>query len=56
VAPLAGAWCAMVTVLALWIIAWGPDLAFADRLALIWPGDYDYTHGNTLFDLFAYIL
>lgn len=53
---VSGAWCAMVTMLVLWLIAWGLDLTFADRLALIWPGDYDYTHGNTLRDLSAYTL
>jgi hypothetical protein len=53
---VSGAWCAMVTMLVLWLIAWGLDLTFADRLALIWPSDYDYTHGNTLRDLSAYTL
>ena len=53
---LAGAWCAMVAMLALWLIAWGLDYAFADRLARIWPTDYDYLHGNTLRDLSAYTL
>jgi hypothetical protein len=53
---MAGAWCAMVAMLALWLIAWGLDYAFADRLAQIWPTDYDYMHGNTLGDVSAYTL
>lgn len=53
---VSGAWCAMFAMLVLWLVAWGLDYAFADRLARIWPGDYDYTHGNTLMDLHAYTL
>jgi hypothetical protein len=53
---LAGAWCAMTAMLALWLMAWALDYAFADRLARIWPTDYDYLHGNTLGDLSAYTL
>ncbi|MDP9248486.1 MAG: hypothetical protein M3O95_10425 [Candidatus Dormibacteraeota bacterium] len=53
---LAGIWCAMTAMMALWLMAWGLDYAFADRLAQIWPTDYDYLHGNTLRDLSAYTL
>jgi hypothetical protein len=53
---LAGIWCAMTAMMALWLMAWGLDYAFADRLAQIWPTDYDYLHGNTLRELSAYTL
>jgi hypothetical protein len=46
----------MTAMLALWLMAWALDYAFADRLARIWPTDYDYLHGNTLGDLSAYTL
>jgi hypothetical protein len=51
---LVGAWCAISSMLLLWVLAWLLNYWLMGRLEEVLVRDYDYTHGNTLHDPAAY--